>query len=198
MRRSSAAILRSLGAADKLTICAARRGDKMASFMHRASRMGMAAALVVAILPGEARLQASAAAQAPVEDYGLPITVADALALISKGMAQARKEGLRQSFAVVEPSGELVAFARMDGVSYGSIRAAEAKARTSARHRVATAVREQQLMGRRLSILSNDEVFAIGGGAPIVRGGRTIGSVGVSGGTADQDAHAAAALGAAP
>jgi hypothetical protein len=76
----------------------------------------------------------------------------------------------------------------MNNVGYGSIRAAQLKARTSARYRVATAVREQQVQAGRLVILSNDEVLAIGGGVPIVRNGQVIGAVGVSGGSAEQDA----------
>ncbi|WP_196795264.1 heme-binding protein [Porphyrobacter sp. AAP82] len=122
----------------------------------------------------------------------------DAQAIIRAGLAMAEAEGLKISLAVVEPSGELVAFVRMDGAIYGSIYAAPAKARTAARYRVATASREQQLMGGRLPILSNDEVMAIGGGVPIVREGKVVGAVGVSGGTADQDAMMASAIAANP
>jgi len=128
-----------------------------------------------------------AAAEVP-QDYGAPIALELAEEIIRAGIDLSKKLGLRQSFAIVEPSGELVAFARMNNVGYGSIRAAQLKARTSARYRVATAVREQQVQAGRLVILSNDEVLAIGGGVPIVRNGQVIGAVGVSGGSAEQDA----------
>ncbi len=140
----------------------------------------------------------AAPAPAAPQAYGAPIGLDDAQAIIRAGLAMAEAEGLKISLAVVEPSGELVAFVRMDGAIYGSIYAAPAKARTAARYRVATASREQQLMGGRLPILSNDEVMAIGGGVPIVREGKVVGAVGVSGGTADQDAMMASAIAANP
>jgi uncharacterized protein GlcG (DUF336 family) len=119
--------------------------------------------------------------------YGSPIEVADALALIQRGMKQSADQGLKMVFAVVEPSGELVAFARMDDVPYASIQLAQQKARTSARLRIATAEMEERVQGGRSALLSSDEVIAIGGGVPIIANGRVIGALGVSGGTAAQD-----------
>jgi uncharacterized protein GlcG (DUF336 family) len=174
--------------------------------MQQTIRTGLilaAAACAAASLPLAAQSQTAPPAAAPApapaapQAYGAPISLSEAQAIIRASIAQAEAEGLQMSIAVVEPSGELVAFARMDGAIYGSIYAAPAKARTAARYRAATALREQQLMGGRLPILSNDEVIAIGGGVPIVRGGKVVGAVGVSGGTADQDAKLAAAIAAA-
>lgn len=124
--------------------------------------------------------------------YGSPIEVADALALIQQGMKQSADKGLKMVFAVVEPSGELVAFARMDDAPYASIQIAQQKARTSARLRITTAEMEKRVQGGRLALLSSDEVIAIGGGVPILANGRVIGALGVSGGTAAED-HAVAA-----
>jgi glc operon protein GlcG len=132
--------------------------------------------------------------QAPIvqpASYGAPIEVADALKLIDQGMEQSAAKGLRMAFAVVEPSGELVAFARMDGVPYASIRIAQQKARTAARFRMPTAQFEERVQGGRTVLLSSDEVIAIGGGVPIVVDGRVIGALGVSGGTAAEDAAVA-------
>ncbi len=87
---------------------------------------------------------------------------------------------------------ELVAFARMDDVPYASIRLAQQKASTSARLRLTTAELEERVQkGGRTVLLSSDEVIAIGGGVPIVVDGRIIGALGVSGGTAAQDAAVA-------
>ncbi len=144
-------------------------------------------------------VQAQAQAQDPVPPaYGAPLGSDAALAMIRAGIAQAQAQGLLLSIAIVEPSGELIAFARMDGAIYGSIHLAQAKARSAARYRVPTAAREQQLANGRLQILSNDEIIAIGGGVLIVRGGKVVGAVGVSGATAEQDAAVANAIAAAP
>ena len=125
--------------------------------------------------------------------YGPPITVARAMALVQRGMAHSAARGLKLAFAVVEPSGELVAFARMDDAPYASIRLAQQKARTSARLRVTTADLEQRVLGGRAVLLSSDEVLAIGGGVPIVVNGRVVGALGVSGAAAAEDAAVAAA-----
>lgn len=151
-----------------------------------------------------AALGSAAGAQTPdpaapiPQAYGAPISLDDAQAIIRAGIAMGEAEGLRLSIAVVEPSGELVAFARMDGTTYGSIYVAPEKARTAARYRVTTAGREQQLLAGRTPILSNNEVMAIGGGVPIIRAGRVVGAVGISGATAEQDARIAAAIAVQP
>ena len=139
---------------------------------------------------------APAVAQAPnthVSRYGPPIAAAKALALIQKGIERSAAEGHRMAFAVVEPSGELVAFARMDDVPYASIRLAQQKARTAARLRITTMELEERVLRGRSVLLSSDEVIAIGGGVPIMADGRVIGALGVSGATAAQDAAVAAA-----
>ena len=129
----------------------------------------------------------------PPTSYGPPIAVSDALKLVEKGMKQAEAKKLKMAFAVVEPSGELVAFARMDDVSYATIRIAQQKARTSARFRLPTSEFEARVLGGRTVLLSSDEVIAVGGGIPIVDKGRVIGALGVSGGSAQEDAAVAAA-----
>jgi uncharacterized protein GlcG (DUF336 family) len=130
---------------------------------------------------------ASDAPAAPPAGYGAPIGVADALSIIDRGMKLSAKQGLNMAFAVVEPSGELVAFARMDDVPYATIQVAQYKARSAARFRLPTAEFEARVQAGRMVLLSSDEVIAIGGGVPIVADGRVVGALGVSGGTAAED-----------
>ena len=142
-------------------------------------------------------LSTPAAAQSapPVPSvYGDPISVEQALAVVQRGLDEGASRGLPLAIAVVEPSGELVAFARMDGVPYGSIPLAQAKARTSARFRTTTASREEQVNNGRIALLTADDFVAIGGGMPIVIDGRVVGAVGISGGTSAEDAVVAAAI----
>lgn len=126
--------------------------------------------------------------------YGSPISANDAMRLVQRGLEQSAAREARMAIAIVEPSGELVAFVRMDGVPYASIRLAQQKARTSARLRLATATLEQRVQAGRTVLMSSDEVIAIGGGVPIIVDDRVIGAVGVSGGTADEDAALAEAI----
>ncbi len=129
---------------------------------------------------------------APV-GYGTAITLADAMKLIDRAhkLADARK--FKMAFAVVEPSGELVAFAKMDDVVYASAHLAQQKARAAARFRLPTSEFETRVSGGRTVLLSSDEVIAIGGGVPIVANGRVIGALGVSGGSAADDVAVASA-----
>lgn len=126
--------------------------------------------------------------------YGAPISIEQAQAIIQRGLDEGARRGLPLAIAVVEPSGELVAFARMDGVPYGSIPLAQDKARTSARFRTTTVSREEQVNNGRYALLTADDFVAIGGGEPIVVDGRVIGAVGISGGTSAEDAVVAAAI----
>lgn len=107
--------------------------------------------------------------------------------------AEAKKNGWAMSIAVVDPSGELIGFLRMDGASPGSIDISRAKARTAARFRRPTKAFEESVAGGRTAILSFEGVVTVEGGVPIVIGGAVVGAVGVSGASSAQDGLVAAA-----
>ena len=89
---------------------------------------------------------------------------------------------------MVDPSGDLVAFARMDDAQLASIAIAEHKARTAARYRAAhLAVRDGVQKFGFNYLLTLDDVIASRGGIPLVEDGKIIGAVGCSGGTGSQD-----------
>jgi len=97
--------------------------------------------------------------------------------------------------AVVDASGELVAFSRMDEARPGSIEIAMTKARSAARRRRATAEEAggDGVAAIRLALASQLNVTQIGGGLPILVDGQVIGGIGVSSGTTEEDlqiAHA--------
>lgn len=142
---------------------------------------------------------APAAPAAPAPPYGAPIGLEAAQALIDRAIAAASARGFRMAFAVVEPSGTLVAFGRMDDVQYGSIAVSQAKARSAALFRTATSVSEERLAGGRMALLAIDGMIPVAGGVPIVVDGRVIGAIGVSGASSAQDDEIArAALATAP
>jgi len=148
--------------------------------------------------PAPAATPAPAPAAAPAPPYGAPIALADAQRLLDRALAAARAKGFRMAVAIVEPDGNLVAFARMDDTQYGSIVVAQGKAATAARFRRTTAVFAQGLTNGP-GALSLPGVIAVAGGRPIVTNGRIIGAIGVSGGTSAQDdVIAAEALGETP
>lgn len=129
----------------------------------------------------------AALAQSAPPPYGEPIRLEAARSLIDRAIAAARAGGFRMAVAIVEPSGELVAFARMDDTQYGSILVAQRKASTAARYRGATSDMEQKVLAGRTVTLANGDSLPIAGGIPIVVDGRIIGAIGVSGALASED-----------
>ena len=122
------------------------------------------------------------------QPYGSPITMEKAQAVIQAAVAEAKKRGWPEVFAVVGPSGDLVAFARMDGAQLASIPIAQHKARTAARYRRPTVAFENAVQKFGFNyILTLDDVVASRGGIPLEENGKIIGAVGCSGGTGSQD-----------
>jgi uncharacterized protein GlcG (DUF336 family) len=119
---------------------------------------------------------------------GLQITVDRAEQLINVVAAESKKRNWKMNIAVVDPSGYLIAFKRMDGAQLASIAIAEHKARTAAKYRRETKLFENAVNIQKFNyVLSLDDVIASRGGIPLVEGGKLIGAIGCSGGTGSQD-----------
>ena len=145
-----------------------------------------------------AAAQAQTAAPVPVRPaYGQPLSLEDAKALVAAGEAQAKKLGVSMSIVVVEPTGDLVLAEKMNDTQYSSTDIAIAKARTSARFRRPTKELEDGIAGGRMSLLDMPGAIPIEGGVMVLRGGKLVGAVGVSGGSSPQDSQVAAAAAAA-
>jgi glc operon protein GlcG len=117
----------------------------------------------------------AAAPPEPAPVYGPNITLAQAKRLLAAAEAQAVKMHADGAvFAIVQPSGALVLFEKMDDSTYVSIEFAQAKARTAAITRRATG-------GGPGGATPAPDLIGLPGGLPIVVQGRTIGAIGVSG-----------------
>jgi glc operon protein GlcG len=159
-----------------------------------------AIALMTGVLAGAANAQQAAAPATPPDlnavpdkmpfniPFGTPITLERAQALIQAGVAEASKRGWPEDFAVVDPSGNLVAFARMDGAAFASIAISEHKARTAARYRRPTRAFEDAVQKFGFNyVMTLDDVIASRGGIPLIEDGKIIGAIGCSGATGSQD-----------
>ena len=157
-----------------------------------------AVALSAPIAQAQAPAPASPAPAAPgIPDampfdipYGTPINLDTAHKAIAAAAAEARKRNWKMSISVVDPSGNLVAHATLDGTQYGSIAISQAKARTAALLRRPTKLLADAVNGGSPATLSLLGLFAGAaseGGLPIVTDGKLVGAIGVSGGTAPQD-----------
>ena len=119
---------------------------------------------------------------------GMSIGLKQAQAAIQAAVDEATKRGWAMNVAVVGPSGDLMAFQRMDGAQLASISIAEHKARTAARYRRPTRVFEEAVQKMDYKyIMTLDDVIASRGGIPLLVDGKLIGAIGCSGGAGSQD-----------
>ena len=121
------------------------------------------------------------------------IPLAKALALISAGEEEARRQELALAFAIVDDGGHVVALHRMDGAPWIAPEVALGKAWTAAAYRAPSAAQGEKM--KELHAFSASISAATGGrftpqigGLPITDdGGAVIGAMGASGGTGQQD-----------
>lgn len=146
-------------------------------------------------LAAAALLATMASADAQTMSYGTPITADTAKKVAAPAIAEAQKNKWQMAVAIVDPSGDLVYFEKMDDTQVGSVDVAVSKARSAARFKRPTKAFQDALAagGEGLRILALQGAIPVDGGVPIVVGGRIVGAIGVSGGTSAQDGQVAAA-----
>jgi glc operon protein GlcG len=161
------------------------------------------ATTLLAVPLAHAQAPAPAAAPAPVPEvmpfdipYGTPINLETAQKAIMAAAAEAKKHNWKMSITIVDPAGNLVAHATMDGTQYASIAISQAKARTAALFRRPSGTFQTAVntgTPNALSLLALSGGVASEGGFPIVVDGKLIGAIGCSGGIFTQDAATAKA-----
>ena len=118
----------------------------------------------------------------PAPTYGSPITLDQAKKVVAAAVAEAKARPYLCVFAVVDPSGSLVYFEKMDSAPYSSVEIAIGKARTSAIFKRPTiGFFDQMESGHNYVVTLPPGIVASGGGVPLVVDGKIIGAVGVSG-----------------
>jgi len=138
-------------------------------------------------------LSTSSHAQEPIP-YGVPINLDTALKVIAAAEAEAKKQNWPVAITVVDGAGFLVAFHRLDNTQLGSVEISLEKAKTSALFRRATRTYEDTLAlgGANIKVLRSP-ALPIEGGLPLIRDGKIIGAIGVSGVKSTEDAQVARA-----
>jgi glc operon protein GlcG len=143
---------------------------------------------------GAVRAQAPSPPPAPPPPYGAPVGLADAKKAAAAAIAEVAKVGSApDAIAIVDHGGFLIYFERMDNTQLGSVEIAIEKARSAALFRRPSKVFEDAVAGGRNAILALRGAMPIEGGVPIIAGGKLVGAIGASGGTAQQDGQVAKA-----
>ncbi len=121
----------------------------------------------------------------------------DARLLIKGASDKARDIGVPMCVAVVDESGNLVAFERMDGGKTTSVIIAQDKAFTAAAARKPTHEYNAANVPGNLAFGIHTEVggrlSTVGGGLPVLVNGEVVGGIGLSSGTPQQDMDCAQA-----
>lgn len=132
----------------------------------------------------------SSLAQQP---YGQPISLAKAKQAATKAAEEARKNNFKMAIAIVDTSGTLVYFEKIDDTRIGSVDVALAKAKSANNFKRSTKEFEDMVAKGSVQLLGLPGAVPIGGGQPLLMQGNVVGAVGVSGGTAAEDDQVASA-----
>ena len=124
-------------------------------------------------------------------ETGHTITLEEARKVIAAATRQAEEIGQPMNIAVVCAGGHLLAFERMHNAWIGSVDIAQKKAWTSRAFDIETgklgtlSQSGDQFFGIHAS--NDGKVMIFAGGVPLMRDGKVIGAIGVSGGLGAQD-----------
>ena len=113
--------------------------------------------------------------------------------ILAAARAEAQANGWAVTIVVADDGGHPLALERLDGCAPIASYIATEKARSSALGRRETKGYEDMVNNGRTAFLAAPVVCSLEGGVPVVVDGHVIGSVGVSGVTAAQDAQIAKA-----
>ena len=127
--------------------------------------------------------------------YGDPISLDQAKAVMEAAEAEAAREGWPMVIAIVDSGANLLMLHRMDQAQLGSILVAQQKAETAVKFRRPTRAFQDVLAdgGVGLRLLGMSNMIPLEGGIPLIREGRVVGAIGVSGMASTQDAQVARA-----
>jgi uncharacterized protein GlcG (DUF336 family) len=143
-----------------------------------------------------ATLAAPALAQAPASvseampfdiPYGEPIGLDQAKQVADAALGEMKKHNWKMGIAIVDPSGGLVFFEKIDGTQNASVRIAQDKAKSAVGYRRPTKAFADAIAGGSHAVMTLHGVVGSEGGIPLVQGGKMIGAIGVSGGLSSQD-----------
>jgi uncharacterized protein GlcG (DUF336 family) len=139
------------------------------------------------------------AQQAPANPYltpyGSPVSLETARKVAAAALAEAAKNNWNMAVAVVDPSGDLVYYEKMDNTQLGSAKVSVNKARSAALFKRPTKAFQDALAGggAGLRVLGLEGAVPVEGGVPLIVDGKIIGAVGLSGDTSEHDAQCAKA-----
>jgi uncharacterized protein GlcG (DUF336 family) len=122
-----------------------------------------------------------------------------AKAAMQAAETEARRQRWSLVIAIVDSGCNMVMLHKMDHAQLGSIPLAQQKAETAVRFRRSTIALQERLRQdpQELKMLAMRNLLPVEGGIPLIRDGKIVGGIGVSGARSAQDAQVAQAAAAA-
>jgi uncharacterized protein GlcG (DUF336 family) len=120
----------------------------------------------------------------------MALTLSEAQKMLEAAQASASSTGVNVSICIVDPQGNPVALARMDGSRFFTGDVARGKAMVSAffgQPSAALAERASSPFFASFNQMNGGRLFFVQGALPITKDGENVGGIGVSGGSAQQD-----------
>jgi glc operon protein GlcG len=158
---------------------------------------GLVMPVVLVMLIGVNRTASAQQAPAPPPStpYGTPITLEAAKRVMAAAEAEATKNSLAMAIVVLDSTSHVVMLEKLDNTQYGSLAVAEDKAHSALDFKRPTKVFEDLVAqgGVGLRTLGLRGAAPLEGGIPIIRDGKIVGAIGVSGGSSVQDGQVAKA-----
>mgnify|MGYP001157801119 FL=1 len=115
------------------------------------------------------------------------LALEDAKRVAAAARAEAEKNAWTVVIAVLDDGGHLMYLERMDGTQKASSRIAEEKGRTAILFKRPTKAIEDNVLEGRTAMLALPGAVPLEGGVPLLKDGRFVGAIGVSGVQSFQD-----------
>jgi glc operon protein GlcG len=149
--------------------------------------------------PAAAPAAPAATPAAPPPAYGAPLSLEAAKKAMAAAEAEAKKSNWPVAIAILDTTGTLVMFQKLENTQNASVAIAIGKAKTALDFRRPSKALEDGIAagGVGLRILGVPGAMPLEGGVMIVSDGKLVGSIGVSGVLSSQDAQVAMAGAAA-
>ena len=124
------------------------------------------------------------------------LTTSEAQKMLQAAQAKAQQMGVKVSISVVDGRGDLLSMVRLDGVSWRTAGISKGKAYASANFGVPSAdltARATSPVMQAFMLSVPGECVPAQGAVPVLRDGRVLGAIGVSGAKAEEDEEIAKA-----
>lgn len=149
-----------------------------------------------ALAVGGLLAQSQAFAQSPPPPYGAPLSFEAARKAMAAAEAEAIKNKWPVAIAILDTTGSLILFSKLDNTQTGSVAIAQGKAKTALDFRRPTKAFQDTVAGggAGLRVLgAAGIILPFEGGVPIIVDGKVVGAIGVSGVQSSEDAQVAVA-----